>query len=113
MYRKYIFMHSQRSPVRIWKKRQENLIQDNVVERIYPMLKIPDLGRADFHRARATIAPASNRFRMPTVGHNRKRFLLRDELVSVPQGRILPLEEPRRVRHAGGNACGCGQLPAF
>ena len=38
---------------------------------------------------------------MPAVGHNRERFLLRDELVSVPQGRILPLEESRRVRHAG------------
>ena len=84
-------MHSQRSPVRIWKKRQENLIQGNVVERIYSMLEIPDLGCADFYRARATTAPVSNRFRMPTVGHNRKRFLLRHELVSARlRGKIRP-----------------------
>ena len=92
MYRKEIFMHSQRSPVRIWKKRQENLIQGNVVERIYSMLKIPDLGRADFYRARATTAPVRKSLRMPAAGHNRERFLPRDQLVSVPRGRILPRE---------------------
>ena len=83
-------MHSQRSPVQIWKKRQENLIQDNVVERIYSMLEIPDLGCADFHRARATTPPLKNRLRIPAAGHNRERFLPRDQLVSVPRGRILP-----------------------
>ena len=106
-------MHSQRSPVRVWKKLQENLIQGNVVERIYSMLEIPDLGCADFYRARATTAPVRNRLRMPAAGHNRKRFLPRDELVSVPQGAKYALEELRRVRDARGNACGCGLLSAF
>ena len=32
------------------------------------MLEIPDLGRADFYRARATTAPVRNRLRMPTAG---------------------------------------------
>ena len=84
-------MHSQRSPVRVWKKLQEILIQDNVVERIYSMLEIPDLGCADFYRARATTAPVSNRLRMPAAGHNRERFLTRHELVSARlRGKIRP-----------------------
>ena len=53
--------------------------------------EIPDLGYADFQRARATTPPVRNRLRMPTAHHNHERALLRDELVSV--------HRPRKLRH--------------
>ena len=53
--------------------------------------EIPDLGCADFQRARATTPPVRNRLRMPTARHNRERALLRDELVSV--------HRRRKIRH--------------
>ena len=59
-------------------------------QRINSVLEILDLGRDDFHRARATTSLLRNRLRMPAAGHNRERFLPRDQLVSVPRGRILP-----------------------
>ena len=55
------------------------------------MHEIPDLGCADFQRARATTPPVRNRLRMPTAHHNHERALLRDELVSV--------HRPRKLRH--------------
>ena len=51
--------------------------------------EIPDLGYADFQRARATTPPARNRLRIPAARHNRERALLRDELVSVHRRRKL------------------------
>ena len=54
-----------------------------------PVHEIPDLGCADFQRARATTPPVRNRLRMPTARHNRERALLRDELVSVHRRRKL------------------------
>ena len=53
--------------------------------------EIPDLGYADFQRARATTPPVRNRLGMPTAHHNHERALLRDELVSV--------HRPRKLRH--------------
>ena len=54
-----------------------------------PVHEIPDLGCADFQRARATTPPVRNRLRIPTAGHSRERALLRDELVSLRRWRIL------------------------
>ena len=54
-----------------------------------PVHEIPDLGCADFQRARATTPPVRNRLGMPTAGHSRERALLRDELVSLRRWRIL------------------------
>ena len=53
------------------------------------MREIPDLGCADFQRARATTPPVRNRLRIPAARHNRERALLRDELVSVHRRRKL------------------------
>ena len=50
---------------------------------------LPDLGCADFQRARATTPPVRNRLRIPAARHNRERALLRDELVSLRRWRIL------------------------
>ena len=51
--------------------------------------EIPDLGYADFQRARATTPPARNRLGIPAARHNRERALLRDELVSLRRWRNL------------------------
>ena len=56
-----------------------------------PVHEIPDLGCADFQRARATTPPVRNRLRIPAARHNRERALLRDELVSV--------HRRRKIRH--------------
>ena len=75
---------------------QKNITKTNHFARcrrrqIYCLHEIPDLGGADFYRARATTAPVRNRLRMPAVGHNRERFLLRHELVSARlRGKIRP-----------------------
>ena len=53
------------------------------------MHEIPDVGCADFQRARATTPPVSNRLGMPTALHSRELALLRDELVSLRRWRNL------------------------
>ena len=75
--------------------------------------EIPDLGYADFRRARATTPPVRNRLRIPAARHNRERALLRDELVSVPDDANCAIDVERRVRYVEAHARGCGELPAF
>ena len=61
----------------------------NCVSKTFSVHEIPDLGCADFQRARATTPPVSNRLGMPTAHHSRERALLRDELVSLRRWRNL------------------------
>ena len=60
-------------------KSLKKIVVKNCVSKTFSVHEIPDVGCADFQRARATTPPVSNRLGMPTARHNRERALLRNE----------------------------------
>ena len=75
--------------------------------------EIPDLGYADFQRARATTPPVRNRPEYRQLATTASvRFCVTNSSLYIDDANCA-IDVERRVRHVEAHARGCGELPVF